>query len=173
MLFGWFGTVIGESEGGLYNLQGRLVVPLGDELVHLFRSHVLRRVLRHAVLRARARRAVARRRGRQLLHELPALAGLREHLAVDGPARRARRAHGRLGPPALNTAILLLVGRHDHDRAPCAARGPSHAAHHLAAATFLLGFMFLGLQAEEYIHAYTRARPKARHAASTAARSSC
>ena len=31
MLFGWFGTVIGESEGGLYNTQGRLVVPLGHE----------------------------------------------------------------------------------------------------------------------------------------------
>ena len=77
--------------------QGRRVVPLGDELVHLLRGHVLRRVLRHAVLCARARRAVARRRGRQLLHELPALAGLREHVAVDGPAGERRRAHGRVG----------------------------------------------------------------------------
>jgi cytochrome c oxidase subunit 3 len=33
MLFGWFGTVIGESGGS--TKEGRLVVPLGNELVHL------------------------------------------------------------------------------------------------------------------------------------------
>ena len=48
--------------------EGRFLVPLGHELVHLLGGHVLRRILRRAVLHARARDAVARRRRQGLLH---------------------------------------------------------------------------------------------------------
>jgi cytochrome c oxidase subunit 3 len=62
---------------------------------------------------------------------------------------------GAWGLPAVNTAILLLSGvtitiAHHALRA-------GHRAQLVVwlAATFLLGFLFLGLQAEEYVHAYT------------------
>ena len=44
--------------------------------------------------------------------------------------------------------------RDDHDRAPRAAAGKRGMLKIFLAATFLLGFLFVGLQAEEYIHAY-------------------
>ena len=50
MLFGWFGTVIGESEAPPLQQEGRPLVPLEHELVHLLRGDVLRGVLRRAVL---------------------------------------------------------------------------------------------------------------------------
>ena len=60
MLFGWFGTVIRESEAGLYNKQVDRLVSLGDGLVHLLGDDVLRGILRRAVLHALARRAGSR-----------------------------------------------------------------------------------------------------------------
>ena len=50
VLYFWFGDAIGESESGKYGKQHRPVLPLVDELVHLLRSDVLRRLLRRAVL---------------------------------------------------------------------------------------------------------------------------
>ena len=61
MFFGWFRTVIGENQHGIYNLQVDRSLPHGNDVVHLLRGHVLRRLLRRAVLRARAVGAVAGR----------------------------------------------------------------------------------------------------------------
>ena len=65
------------------------------------------------------------------------------------------------GVPALNTAILLLSGvtlTIAHHALRAKHRG---TLIFWLAATFVLGFVFLGFQAYEYIHAYTRARPEA------------
>jgi cytochrome c oxidase subunit 3 len=59
------------------------------------------------------------------------------------------------GLPAVNTAILLLSGvtlTIAHHGLRASHRG---VVIFWLAATFLLGFLFLGLQAEEYVHAYT------------------
>jgi cytochrome c oxidase subunit 3 len=52
MMFGWFGTVIAESEKPALQPQGGHVVPLEHGLVHLLRGDVLQRVLRRALLRS-------------------------------------------------------------------------------------------------------------------------
>ena len=131
MLFGWFGTVIKESEGGLYNQQ--VDVPfVGDGLVHRLRGDGLRRLLRRAVLRAAVDSAVARRRGRQFLHECDAVAGIREQLAVGGTGARFRRTNGRLGHTRAQHGDSAHERRHDHDRAPHAAREPARPVDFLA-----------------------------------------
>ena len=162
-----------RERGRALQPQGRRVVPLGDELVHLLRGHVLRRVLRHVVLRARARRAVARRRRRQLLHELPALARIREHVAVDGSRRRARRAHGRVGLAGPQHGDPAALGRHAHDRAPRAARGSPHAGHHLARRDVPARLLVPRLPGRGVHPRLHRARTCGSTRASTAARSSC
>ena len=53
MMFGWFGVVAKESEAGTYQPAGGQVFPLGDELVHFFRGHVLCSLLWCPVLHAR------------------------------------------------------------------------------------------------------------------------
>ena len=66
------------------------------------------------------------------------------------------------GLPAINTAILLTSGvtiTIAHHALKAGNRGILKI---FLALTFLLGFAFVGLQAEEYIHAYQRAQPDAR-----------
>ena len=61
---------------------------------------------------------------------------------------------GAWGLPALNTVILLSSGvtiTIAHHALKANKRGVLNL---FLAATFLLGFLFVGLQAEEYIHAY-------------------
>ncbi len=78
-----------------------------------------------------------------------------------------------IGIPLLNTIILVSSG------------GTLTVAHHALKTghrgalklwlfmTIVLGFTFLGFQAHEYMHAYSRDEPEAVDAASTARRSSC
>ena len=94
----WFGNVIGESEGGLYNKQVDSSFRWGMSWF-IFSEVMFFAVFFGTLFYARAaRRAVARGRRRRLLHEPAAVARLREHVAVGrvrhGPARRARWAPG-------------------------------------------------------------------------------
>ena len=155
MLVGWFGTVIGESESGLYNKQGRLVVPLGHELVHFFRGHVLRRVLRHVVLCAPAVVPWLAGEGDNFFTNFLLWPGFENTWPSTGPRDPPVERMGAWGIPALNTALLLSSGV-----TLTIAHHALRANHRRTlifwlAATFVLGFFFLGFQAEEYIHAYT------------------
>ena len=102
---------------------GGPLVPHGDDVVHLLRGHVLRRVLRRAVLRATAVDSLARRRRRQGGHE-PAVAGLRRRLAQQRPRRpqparrRQLRDHPGLRPAGDQHGAAAHLRPHDHDRAP-------------------------------------------------------
>ena len=111
MVVGWFGTVISESQQGIYNDQVDSVVPLGHDLVHLLRSHVFRRVFRRAVLCARS----------WYVPWLPARATISSQICCygrDSKTAGRRPAGGRYrssefaawGIPALNTALLLTSG---------------------------------------------------------------
>ena len=89
--------------------EGRRVVPLEHELVHLQRGHVLRRVLRRAVLHPRDRRSrtSASRHDRRLLW--PNFAGA----VADRRARTSSKAFSpmaAIGIPLLNTIILVSSG---------------------------------------------------------------
>ena len=102
---------------------GRPLVPHGDDVVHLLRGHVLRRVLRRAVLRAAAVDSLARRRRRQGGLE-PPVAGLRRRLAQQRPRRprparrRQLRDHPGLRPAGDQHGAAAHLRPHDHDRAP-------------------------------------------------------
>ena len=63
---------------------------------------------------------------------------------------------GAWGLPALNTIILLTSGVTLTIAHHALKDGNRKILNVFLALTFLLGFMFMGLQAEEYIHAYTR-----------------
>ena len=157
MFFGWFGTVINESEGGLYNAGVDRSFRMGMIVVHLLRGDVLRRVLRRAVLRAAAVGAVARRRGLEVPHQPVPVGGLRGRLADQRPGRASAAQFETIpafGLPAINTAILLTSGvtiTIAHHALKAGHRGILKV---FLALTFILGFVFVGLQAEEYMHAY-------------------
>jgi cytochrome c oxidase subunit 3 len=59
------------------------------------------------------------------------------------------------GLPALNTVILLTSGLTLTIAHHAMVAGNRKVLNIFLAVTFLLGFLFIGLQAEEYIHAYT------------------
>ncbi len=93
--------------------QGRPVVPLEHELVHLLRSDVLRRLLHRPVVGARALAAGARQPGQR-----PAVARLQgrvAHVAAGATASPAGivEPFQTVGPfwlPTINTALLLSSG---------------------------------------------------------------
>lgn len=155
MLTGWFGEVINENQAGLYNAQVDRSFRYGMSWF-IFSEVMFFGVFFGALFYARA-----------LI--VPWLAGEGNNFFTNallwpsfestwptaGPANEPVEKMGAWGIPAINTAILLLSGvtitiAHHALRA-------NHRQQVIIwlAATFLLGFLFIGLQAEEYIHAYT------------------
>lgn len=156
MLFGWFGSVIAESQKGLYN----------DQVDKSFRWAMAWFIFSEVVFFGAFFGALFY--ARQLI--VPWLAGEGNNFYTNlllwegfenawpsaGPAGpRTFETIPAWGVPALNTAILLTSGV------------TLTIAHHMLrankrvgtavwlAVTVLLGFVFLGFQAEEYVHAYT------------------
>ena len=74
MFFGWFSTVIGESQHGIYNMQVDRSFRMGMMWFIFSEVMFFARLLRRAVLRAHAVGAVARRPGREGVHQLHPLA---------------------------------------------------------------------------------------------------
>ncbi len=157
MLYGWFGTVIGESESGIYNQQ----------VDRSFRMAMMWFIFSEVMFFAAFFGALYY--ARQL--SLPWLGGegtefftnlmLWENYEFTWPSNGPAAIGGEYGImfawglPALNTAILLSSGV------------TITVAHHalqvnkrailniFLGATFVLGFLFVGLQAYEYMHAFT------------------
>jgi cytochrome c oxidase subunit 3 len=157
MMFRWFGQVIGESEGGLYNLQVDKSFRMGMGWF-IFSEVMFFAVFFGALFYAR-----------QLA--LPWLGGqgsdVWTHLLLwpefenewpsNGPGEVGGRfeSMGAWGIPALNTAILLTSGV-TLTAAHHALRANNRGTLALfLALTFLLGFIFIGFQAYEYSHAFT------------------
>ncbi|HEY8520420.1 MAG TPA: cytochrome c oxidase subunit 3 [Gammaproteobacteria bacterium] len=155
MMFGWFGNVINESERGVYNKQVDRSFRLG--MAWFIFSEVMFFAAFFGALFYARQFAVPWLAGEgdgfftnRLLWE-----GFENTWPTAGPARDEVERMGAWGLPALNTAILLTSGV------------TITIAHHMLlanrraglalwlAATFVLGFIFVGLQASEYIHAYT------------------
>ncbi len=156
MFFGWFGTVIGESEGGLY----------GAGVDRSFRMGMSWFIFSEVMFFAAFFGALYY--ARQL--SVPWLGGegskfmtnlfLWENFESSWPSNGPAAVGGKFetipafGLPAINTAILLTSGvtiTIAHHALKAGNRGIVKV---FLALTFLLGFLFVGLQAEEYIHAY-------------------
>jgi cytochrome c oxidase subunit 3 len=155
MLFGWFGTVIGESERGTFNLK------VDRSFRYAMSWFIFSEVMFFAVFFGAlfySRVLVVpwlAGEGDSFFTNLLLWPGFENMWPSTGPEGEAVERMGAWGLPALNTAILLLSGvtitiAHHGLRA-----GHRGVVIVWLAATFLLGFLFLGFQAEEYIHAYT------------------
>jgi cytochrome c oxidase subunit 3 len=156
MFFGWFGTVIDESQRGLYNAGVDRSFRMGMTWF-IFSEVMFFAAFFGALYYAR-----------QL--SVPWLGGEGSRLTTNvflwpdfeaawpsnGPAGVGGEFQTipAFGLPAINTAILLTSGvtiTIAHHALKAGNRGVLKI---FLALTFLLGFAFVGLQAEEYIHAY-------------------
>ncbi|HEX5418771.1 MAG TPA: cytochrome c oxidase subunit 3, partial [Gammaproteobacteria bacterium] len=156
MLFGWFGTVILESEHGMFNEKVDKSFRYGMTWF-IFTEVMFFGAFFGALFYARELSVPwLAGAGSNFFTNLLLWQGFQNSWPSAGPAAAAAvQAMPAWGIPALNTAILLSSGV------------TITIAHHMLrssrrigviiflAATFLLGFLFLGMQAHEYIHAYT------------------
>ena len=155
MMFGWFSEVVRESEGGLYNDQVDRSFRWGMAWFIISEVHFFAAFF-GALLYARqfAVPWLAGEGDNFFTHTL-LWEGFENTWPTAGPRDGMVEKMDAWGLPAVNTAILLLSGvtitiAHHALRA-ANRRGVTI----WLAATFLLGFLFVGLQAYEYVHAYT------------------
>jgi cytochrome c oxidase subunit 3 len=155
MLAGWFGTVIGESEAGAYNAQVDSSFRWGMSWF-IFSEVMFFAVFFSALFYARQWIVPwLAGEGDNFFTNALLWPGFENSWPTAGPAQERVERMGAWGIPAVNTAILLSSGV-----TLTIAHHALRANHRLPvivwlAATFILGFVFIGLQAEEYIHAYT------------------
>ena len=157
MMFRWFGEVIGESEGGLYNLQvdksfrmamGWFIFSEVMFFAVFFSSLFYARQLSMAWLGGE---------GSDVWTNLLLWPDFENVWPSNGPGNIGGKFESMdaWGVPALNTAILLTSG------ATITIAHHALKANHCGmlavflALTFLLGFTFLGCQAYEYTEAFT------------------
>lgn len=157
MMFGWFGVVIDENQRGLYNLQVDRSFRMGMSWF-IFSEVMFFAVFFGALFYARQLTLPwLGGQGSDIWTNLLLWPGFENEWPSNGPARIGGdfQVMEAWGIPALNTAILLSSGvtiTIAHHALKANHRGRLALFLML---TFLLGFLFIGLQAYEYIHAYT------------------
>ena len=157
MMFGWFGTVINESLKGLYN----------EQVDRSFRQGMMWFIFSEVMFFAAFFGALLYARtlsipwllgdGSGMATNMFLWQGFAEYWPTNGPDNVGGEftTMGPWGIPAINTLLLLLSGV-----TLTFAHHAVKAAHKQQTvwwlvATVLLGTVFLGFQAYEYIHAYT------------------
>jgi len=156
MLFGWFGTVIRESEGGIYN----------DDVDTSFRMGMGWFIFSEVMFFAAFFGAMFYARG----IAIPWLGGSSNNFFTNellwpnfsavwpsngpGDVGGEFESMGPWGIPALNTALLLTSGVTLTIAHHAMQQGHRGTLKIFLALTFILGFIFLGFQAYEYTHAY-------------------
>jgi len=157
----WFGTVIGENQQGLYNAAVDRSFRLG--MMWFIFSEVMFFAAFFGAL-FYARELVVpwlSGDGTKLLTKLLLWKDYQGGWPTNGPAALGPHADGSyetvpaLGLPAINTAILLSSGVTITIAHHALLTGHRTRLAIFLAATFLLGFLFVGLQAMEYHEAYT------------------
>jgi cytochrome c oxidase subunit 3 len=156
MLFGWFGTVIGESEKGTYNAQVDASFRMG--MLWFIFSEVMFFMAFFGALFYTRMLAVPwlGGAGSNFFTGLLLWPPFEGQWPTNGPADigGSFEVMAPFGLPAVNTLILLTSGitiTLAHHGLKAGHRG---ALILWLAATWALGFLFLGFQADEYIHAY-------------------
>ena len=156
MFFGWFGAVIRESQGGLYNAGVDRSFRMGMSWF-IFSEVMFFAAFFGALYYARQLSVPwLGGEGSRFLTNLFLLPGFEAGWPTNGPGDvgGSFETIPAFGLPALNTAILLTSGvtiTIAHHALKAGHRGMLKV---FLALTFILGFLFVGLQAEEYMHAY-------------------
>ena len=156
MFFGWFGAVIRESEGGLYNAGVDRSFRMGMSWF-IFSEVMFFAAFFGALFYARQLSVPwLGGEGSRFLTNLFLWPGFEAGWPTNGPGDvgGSFETIPAFGLPALNTAILLTSGvtiTIAHHALKAGHRGMLKV---FLALTFILGFLFVGLQAEEYMHAY-------------------
>ena len=160
LFFGWFATVIGENQRGVYNLEVDRSFRMG--MIWFIMSEVLFFAVFFGALFYSRNLSVPWLGGEgvKIFNKLLLWQGYDAAWPTNGPGVVGGRADGSFstipafGLPAWNTAILLSSGVTITIAHHALRAGNRAILKIFLAATFLLGFTFVYLQATEYIHAY-------------------
>ena len=156
MFYGWFGTVIGESQRGMYNEGVDRSFRMGM-MWFIFSEVMFFGAFFGALYYARQLSVPwLGGEGSKFLSNLLLWEDFNPAWPTNGPAGvgGAFETIPAFGLPAINTAILLTSGVTITIAHHALRAGQRGILKIFLAATFLLGFLFVGLQAEEYMHAY-------------------
>jgi cytochrome c oxidase subunit 3 len=156
MMIGWFGEVIAESEGGRYNNQVDMSFRLGM-IWFIFSEVMFFCAIFGALFYARSM-AVPWLGGdsNNFFTNFLVWDGFESTWPTNGPGNIGGdfEAMGPFGLPLINTAILLTSSATVSVAHHALLHGQRALLKVSLAATFILGFIFVILQAEEYIEAY-------------------
>ncbi|MEY4763158.1 MAG: hypothetical protein RLZZ200_3014 [Pseudomonadota bacterium] len=161
MFFGWFSTVIGESEKGMYNLDVDKSFRMG--MMWFIMSEVMFFAAFFGALFYARELSVPwiGGEGVKIFTKLLLWNDYSPAWPTNGPARIGGHADGSFetihafGLPAINTALLLTSGVTITIAHHALRAGNRKVLSTFLAATWLLGFIFVYLQATEYHEAYT------------------
>jgi cytochrome c oxidase subunit III len=162
LFFGWFSTIISENERGMFNLQVDKSFRMG--MMWFIISEVMFFAAFFGALFYARQLSVPWLGGEgvKIFNKLLLWKDFDAAWPNNGPGRiSAVRADGSFetisafGLPAINTALLLTSGVTITIAHHALRAGNRKVLTIFLAATFLLGFLFVGLQAEEYHHAWT------------------
>jgi cytochrome c oxidase subunit 3 len=161
MFIGWFRTVIGENQQGVYNLDVDRSFRMGM-MWFIFSEVMFFGAFFGALFYARTLSVPwIGGEGVKIFNKLFLYQGYDAGWPTNGPAKLGPRADGTFevipafGVPALNTAILLTSGLTITIAHHALRAGHRGMLKLFLALTFLLGFLFVTLQAHEYGEAYT------------------
>ena len=156
MLFGWFGTVIGESQGGLYNAQVDKSFRMG--MFWFIFSEVMFFCAFFGALFYARNMSIPWLGGESnnFFTNLLLWEGYEGGWPSNGPAEVGGEyeAMSPFGLPLINTAILLTSSVTITIAHHALLAGHRKILSAFLACTFLLGFVFVYLQGVEYIEAY-------------------
>ena len=156
MLTGWFSNVIAESQGGLYNSQVDMSFRMGM-FWFIFSEVMFFSAFFGALFYAR-NMAIPWLGGssNNFFTNMMLWNGFENTWPTNGPGEIGGdyEKMGPFGLPLLNTAILLTSSVTITIAHHALLHNQRRILNIFLAATFLLGFAFVFLQAEEYIHAY-------------------
>jgi cytochrome c oxidase subunit III len=156
MFFGWFGTVIGESQAGIYNAGVDRSFRMG--MMWFIFSEVMFFAAFFGALYYTRQLSVPwlGGEGSKFLTNVFLWKGFEAGWPTNGPAGVGGEFETipAFGIPALNTAILLTSGVTITIAHHALKAGNRTLLKVFLAATFLLGFLFVYLQANEYMEAY-------------------
>jgi len=156
MLIGWFGTVIGESQGGLYNAQVDRSFRMGM-FWFIFSEVMFFAAFFGALFYARNMSIPWLGGGsNNFFTNLLLWEGYESAWPSNGPGAVGGEfeAMGPFGLPLINTAILLTSSITATIAHHALIAGKRNVLATFLALTFILGFTFVYLQAAEYIEAY-------------------
>jgi len=156
MMIGWFGAVIHENQGGVYNQQVDVSFRMG--MFWFIFSEVMFFAAFFGALFYARNMSIPWLGGdsNNFFTNLLLWSGYESTWPTNGPAAMGGefRAMEPLGLPLINTAILLTSSVTITIAHHALIAGHRGTLKLFLAATFLLGYVFVGLQAYEYLHAY-------------------